>query len=133
MSDVTRQDLKTILLCAIHLAKVDNEFHLMEKKILRRFSEAMGLQESEREELVAMTLVELDHLAGRVPRCQRESVRRPDRGPGEEVHLANQVLYLVLEMLYENGKMVDVCEGGRVLEVARGPVEFAHSVGQEAQ
>ena len=54
MSDVTRQDLKTILLCAIHLAKVDNEFHLMEKKILRRFSEAMGLQESEREELVAM-------------------------------------------------------------------------------
>lgn len=55
MSNVTRQDLKTILLCAIHLAKVDNEFHLMEKKILRRFSEAMGLQLDEREELVAMS------------------------------------------------------------------------------
>lgn len=54
MSDITRQDLKAILLCAIHLAKVDNDFSLMEKKLLRRFADTIGLKESEREELVAM-------------------------------------------------------------------------------
>ena len=54
MSDITRQDLKAILLCAIHLAKVDNDFSLMEKKMLRRYADVIGLEESEREELVAM-------------------------------------------------------------------------------
>lgn len=54
MSDVTRQDLKTILLCSIHLAKVDNDFSLLEKKLLRRFADTIGLEKEEREELVAM-------------------------------------------------------------------------------
>ena len=54
MSDVTRQDLKAILLCAIHLAKVDHDFSLVEKKMLRRFADIIGLEEAEREELVAM-------------------------------------------------------------------------------
>jgi uncharacterized tellurite resistance protein B-like protein len=54
MSEITRKDLKAILLCAIHLAKVDNDFSLMEKKLLRRYADTIGLEESEREELVAM-------------------------------------------------------------------------------
>ena len=54
MSDISRQDLKTILVFAIHLAKVDSKFHMMEKKILKRFSDSMDLQDDEREELVAM-------------------------------------------------------------------------------
>lgn len=54
MSSISRQDLKTILLCGIHLAKLDDDFHFMEKKILRRFSDAMNLAEGERDELLAM-------------------------------------------------------------------------------
>lgn len=54
MDDISRQDLKTILVFAIHLAKVDSNFHMMEKKILKRFSDSMNLQDDEREELVAM-------------------------------------------------------------------------------
>lgn len=54
MNNVTRQDLKAILLCALHLAKVDNDFSLLEKKMIRRFADTIGLQESEREELVTM-------------------------------------------------------------------------------
>ena len=55
MSNISRQDLKTILLCAVHLAKVDNEFHMMERKILRRISEAIGLKFDEREDLVVQS------------------------------------------------------------------------------
>ena len=51
---ISRQDLKTILVFAIHLAKVDSEFTLQEKKVLKRYSEAIGLQEEEREELVGL-------------------------------------------------------------------------------
>jgi tellurite resistance protein len=54
MGRVSRQDLKTILLCGIHLAKLDDNFHFMEKKFLRRFSEAINLTEGEREDLLAM-------------------------------------------------------------------------------
>lgn len=54
MSGITRLDLKAILLCAIHLAKVDNDFSLQEKKLLRRFADTIGLKKDEREELVAM-------------------------------------------------------------------------------
>lgn len=54
MSRLSRQDLKTILLCGIHLAKVDSDFSLQEKKLLRRFSEAMNLADGERAELLAM-------------------------------------------------------------------------------
>ena len=54
MSEVTRKDLKAILLCAIHLAKVDNDFSLLEKNLLRRFADMIGLEKNEREELVSM-------------------------------------------------------------------------------
>ncbi len=54
MSKISRQDLKTILLCGIHLAKLDDNFHFEEKKFLRRFSESMNLADGEREELLSM-------------------------------------------------------------------------------
>lgn len=52
MSAISKNDLKTILTFAIHLAKVDDEFHLMEKKVLRRMSEAIGLSDDERQAMV---------------------------------------------------------------------------------
>lgn len=54
MGRVSRQDLKTILLCGIHLAKLDGDFHFLEKKFLRRFSEAINLADGERDELLTM-------------------------------------------------------------------------------
>lgn len=56
MTTVNRNDLKTILLFGIHIAKVDNEFSVWEKQILARFAEAMKLSEAEKAELVNQNL-----------------------------------------------------------------------------
>lgn len=52
MGDITREDLKTILKFGVHLAKLDSSFHVEEKKVLRRFSESIGLSDGDREELM---------------------------------------------------------------------------------
>ena len=54
MSDVTRQDLKVILIFSVHLAKVDSNFSFHEKRMLRQIADIIGLEAAEREELVAM-------------------------------------------------------------------------------
>ncbi|MCZ6556840.1 MAG: hypothetical protein O7A69_03570 [SAR324 cluster bacterium] len=51
---ISRQDLKAILVFAIHLAKVDSDFHLQEKKMLKRYADTIGLQDEERDELVGL-------------------------------------------------------------------------------
>jgi tellurite resistance protein len=52
MAAITRQDLKTILLFATHVAKVDNEFVLQEKEMLHKIAEAIKLTAEERAELL---------------------------------------------------------------------------------
>ena len=52
MGAVTREDLKVILKFGIHLARLDGNFHMEEKKVLRKFSEAIGLTDDERKELM---------------------------------------------------------------------------------
>ncbi len=51
MTTVNRNDLKTILLFGIHIAKIDTEFVVWEKQILARFAEAMKLSDAEKAEL----------------------------------------------------------------------------------
>lgn len=51
MSALTREDLKTILLFGIHVAKIDEEFAVWERQVLSRFADAMHLSEAEREEM----------------------------------------------------------------------------------
>ena len=51
MSEITRNDLKVILMFGIHIAKIDDDFAVWEKNILNRFADAMGLTETEREKL----------------------------------------------------------------------------------
>lgn len=48
MSAISREDLRTILLFGIHISKVDNNFDVWEKQILKRFSDAINLSEEER-------------------------------------------------------------------------------------
>ena len=67
MSELTRDDLKTILLFGIHIAKVDGNFDVWEKKILARFADAMGLTEAEKEQMAHQrtSLADgLGHLSG---------------------------------------------------------------------
>jgi uncharacterized tellurite resistance protein B-like protein len=52
MAAINRQDLKTILLFATHVAKVDNEFVMQEKELLQKFAEAIKLTPQERNELL---------------------------------------------------------------------------------
>jgi len=65
MGQITREDLKIILKFGIHLARVDANFHLEEKKVLKRFSEAIHITDEEREELMADASLQhgLDELA----------------------------------------------------------------------
>ena len=51
MSESSREELKTILLFAVHLAKLDDDFDPWEKKILRRFATEMGLTDEEKQNL----------------------------------------------------------------------------------
>lgn len=48
MGDITREDLKIILLFALHMARVDEVFDVSEKKLLARFVELAHLSEEER-------------------------------------------------------------------------------------
>jgi tellurite resistance protein len=52
MSAINRQDLKTILVFATHVAKVDNDFVTQEKELLHKFAEAIHLTPDERGELL---------------------------------------------------------------------------------
>ena len=52
MSSLTRDDLKTILQFGIHIAKIDGDFAVWEKKVLARFAEAMRLTEQEKHAMV---------------------------------------------------------------------------------
>jgi len=51
MPDITRDDLKIVLAFGIHIAKIDDDFAVWEKRILARFAEAISLTEEERAEL----------------------------------------------------------------------------------
>lgn len=67
MSEVSREDLKTILLFCCHLARLDKNFHPFEKKILQRYAEAINLLDDERSALLEheFSLVKnMAHLTG---------------------------------------------------------------------
>jgi len=51
MSDITRQDLLTVMLFATHIAKLDSDFDPWEKKMLVRFAETIKLTDEERASL----------------------------------------------------------------------------------
>lgn len=53
---LTRDNLKTILQFGIHIAKVDGDFAVWEKKVLARFADAMQITEEERAQMVAQEL-----------------------------------------------------------------------------
>ena len=53
---MTREDLKLILRMSIHMARVDQELNLEERRILMRFADAMRLSALERERLMGKTL-----------------------------------------------------------------------------
>jgi tellurite resistance protein len=52
MPAIIRQDLKTILLFATHVAKVDNEFAMQEKELLGKFADAIKLTPQERSDMM---------------------------------------------------------------------------------
>lgn len=52
MSSLTRDDLKTILKFGVHIAKIDQDFAVWEKRVLARFAEAMKLTEDEKTAMV---------------------------------------------------------------------------------
>jgi tellurite resistance protein len=56
MSSLTRNDLRTILRFGIHIAKIDGDFAVWEKKVLARFAEAMKLTEAEKTAMVRENL-----------------------------------------------------------------------------
>lgn len=51
MAAITREELKTILLFGVHIAKLDKNFDIWERKILSRFAAAMKLSDEERKKL----------------------------------------------------------------------------------
>lgn len=51
MAELTRDDLKTTLLFALHIARVDQDFDGSEKNILSRFIELVGFTDADRVEL----------------------------------------------------------------------------------
>lgn len=52
MPDINREDLKIILLFGIHIAKIDGDFDVWERRILARMADAMKLSEEERKSLL---------------------------------------------------------------------------------
>jgi tellurite resistance protein len=67
MSSLTREDLKTALRFGVHIAKIDGDFAVWEKKVLARFADAMLLSEEERADMVTQNLslaVGLEALSG---------------------------------------------------------------------
>ena len=53
MDGLTREDTKTVLSFALHLARIDNQFDAWEKRALKNIAEAMKLSDTERSELAA--------------------------------------------------------------------------------
>ena len=51
MGELTKDDLKTTLLFALHIARVDEDFAPTEKKILSKFVDLVGFDKEDREEL----------------------------------------------------------------------------------
>lgn len=51
MGDLTKDDLKTTLLFALHIARVDEDFAPTEKHILSKFVDLVGFDEEDRGEL----------------------------------------------------------------------------------
>lgn len=47
MSDVTREDAKTVLLFSLHLARIDSQFDAWEKKTLQKIAQVMKLSDAE--------------------------------------------------------------------------------------
>lgn len=67
MSDLTREDLKTILIFALHVARVDDNLAGIEKSILGRYIELTQLDEGERADLLQQRHSlsdDLSHLSG---------------------------------------------------------------------
>lgn len=52
MSAISRDELKTILAFGVHIAKLDKNFDIWERKILAHYAEAMQLSPEERQALV---------------------------------------------------------------------------------
>lgn len=52
MEAISRDELKVILMFAFHVAKVDQEIAGLERKILKRYMELIGLTQEERMELM---------------------------------------------------------------------------------
>lgn len=52
MISLTRDDLKIILKFGVHIAKIDNDFAVWEKKVLARIADAMQLTDDERGAMV---------------------------------------------------------------------------------
>ena len=49
MSAISRNELKTILLFGVHIAKVDQKFDVWERKILARIAESLSLSDDEKQ------------------------------------------------------------------------------------
>jgi tellurite resistance protein len=56
MAKISRDELKTILTFGVHIAKLDRNFDVWERKILARFAAAMKLTDQERESLAKAQL-----------------------------------------------------------------------------
>jgi uncharacterized tellurite resistance protein B-like protein len=109
MADISHEDIKIILLFALHVAKVDKEFAGMEKRILRRFVELAGISEEERmemmhadkslahglehlssgaaRELLVKSLCAVAHSDGVMHETEREFINRVNSQLGEPISL----------------------------------------------
>lgn len=50
---VTQDELKTILSFGVHLAKLDGDFNVWERKLLAHFADAMQLSEADKQQLMS--------------------------------------------------------------------------------
>lgn len=72
MGDLTKDDLKTTLLFALHIARVDEDFAPSEKQILSKFIDLVGFDDADREELSGAgrsLALRLNHLSGEFARA----------------------------------------------------------------
>ncbi len=52
IDQISRRDLKTILVFALHVARVDNDFAASEKEVLKHLFQLLHLSEDERTEMI---------------------------------------------------------------------------------
>lgn len=72
MGDLTKDDLKTTLLFALHIARVDEDFAPAEKQILSKFVDLVGFDEEDRGELTGAgrsLALRLNNLSGEFARA----------------------------------------------------------------